>query len=160
MRDRQHQANGDNRDTPSGSEGVGKAEIDFQSSLRSSAWVQPEASRNEPSSRVVKGLTNPLLVKHSILTQPIDVTGNRKQWAAMNTEKENIMTLLHEARRERLGAQPYRSNTKLENQRKRLEARGVNLSNNRKLQSKFGNSYYNVPSEELDSAVDRATWKP
>jgi len=63
MRDRQHQANGDNRDTPSGSEGVGKAEIDFQSSLRSSAWVQPEASRNEPSSRVVKGLTNPLLVK-------------------------------------------------------------------------------------------------
>jgi uncharacterized protein (DUF3084 family) len=87
------------------------------------------------------------------------VTGNRKQWAAMNTEKENIMTLLHEARRERLGAQPYRSNTKLEKQRKRLEARGVNLSNNRKLQSKFGNSY-NVPSEELDSAVDRATWKP
>jgi len=77
----------------------------------------------------------------------------------MNTEKENIMTLLHEARRERLGAQPYRSNTKLEKQRKRLEARGVNLSNNRKLQSKFGNSY-NVPSEELDSAVDRATWKP
>ena len=70
------------------------------------------------------------------------------------------MTLLHEARRERLGAQPYRSNTKLENQRKRLEARGVNLSNNPKLQSKFGNSYYNVPSEELDSAVDRSTWKP
>jgi hypothetical protein len=55
--------------------------------------------------------------------------------------------------------QPYRSNTKLEKQRKRLEARGVNFSNNRKLQSKFGNSY-NVPSEELDSAVDRATWKP
>ena len=114
---------------------------------------------NSTKESSIKGIATLKLVKHSILTQPIDVTGNRKQWAAMNTEKENIMTLLHEARRERLGAQPYRSNTKLEKQRKRLEARGVNLSNNRKLQSKFGNSY-NVPSEELDSAVDRATWKP